>query len=504
MSSRSAWKTVPHDPPFGAPARADWSARPRYAPSDFVTLLWRERGLMLAVFLVVLVAGVGFALTLKKAYPAGASILIQLGQEYVYEPRAGDAGRGAVPDTDSLVQSEVEILQSGELRERVIRRIGLGALYPDLGAKYAAAAPAGKAALMAKAIEAMGKKLSVGSAPDNPVVRVGFEHDDPVMAARVVNTLLEEYLAYRRTVLIQPASPVFERQRVLFEGQLDEADRAYQDFLVTNDIGDFAAQKTGLTQLIGQIEAQRAAAEVQLRDRQARLGMLDAQLAQVAPEIGLFQDIDPTASQRLAALKLQREELLSRYVPDAQPVKDVEAQIVQLEAAAAAGRTGGIAGRRVGINPVHQTLQTDRIQTAAEVAALQQSLAAYEVQARKATDQLQRLAALEPEFQALSMDRDVLQTSVRDFTVKERQDEAARQIATESNDNIRIVDRAMPATQGKSLRKLVVAGALLFGLFSALCVGLLRMFLRPGLPTRASAQRTLDLPVLGTAGVKAR
>ncbi|MFZ5669258.1 MAG: GumC family protein [Pseudomonadota bacterium] len=504
MSSQSAWRTVPHDPPFGATAGGDWAARPRYAPSDFVTLLWRERGLMLLVFLIIVGAGLGFAFTLKKAFPAGASILIQLGQEYVYEPRAGDAGRGAVPDTDSLVQSEVEILQSGELRERVIRRIGLAAIYPDLGAKFAAAAPAEKAVLMTKANEAMGRKLSVGSAPDNPVVRVGFEHPDPVMAARVVNTLLEEYLAYRRSVLIQPSSPVFERQRVLFEAQLEQADSAYQAFLASNEIGDFAAQKSGLTQLIGQIEAQRAAAEVQLRDRQARLGMLDAQLAQVSPEIGLYQDIDPAASQRLAALKLQREELMSRYFPDSQPVKDVEAQIVQLEAAVAAGRTAGIAGRRIGVNPVHQTLQTDRIQTAAEVAALQQSLAAYETQAVKATDQLQRLAALEPEFQALSMDRDVLQSSVRDYTVKERQDEAARQIASESNDNIRIVDRAVPAARGKSLRKPVLAGAVLFGLFSALCAGLLRMYLRPGLPTRASAQRTLDLPVLGAATVKAR
>ncbi len=119
MSTQSAWRTVPHD----QPARADWTGRARYAPSDFVTLLWRERGLMLAVFLLILVLGLGFAFTLKKAYPASSSILIQLGQEYVYEPRAGDAARGAVPDTDSLVQSEVEILQSGQLRERTIRRI---------------------------------------------------------------------------------------------------------------------------------------------------------------------------------------------------------------------------------------------------------------------------------------------------------------------------------------------------------------------------------------------
>jgi len=328
MSTQSAWRTVPHD----QPARADWAGRPRYAPSDFVTLLWRERGLMLGVFLLIVILGLGFAFTLKKSYAASSSILIQLGQEYVYEPRAGDAARGAVPDTQSLVQSEVEILQSGELRERVIRKIGLGSVYPKLAARYAAASPADKVLILSKAIEDMGKNLQVGSAPDNPVVRVSFEHDDPVMAARVVNTLLEEYLVYRRSVLINPTSPVFERQRVLFEGQLEQADAAYQDFLATNDIGDFAAQKTAATQLIGQIEAQRYAAEVTLQDRQARLAVLDGQLRDVSPEVGLYRDIDATASTRLAALRLQREELLSRYHPDAEPVKDIEAQIAQLEA----------------------------------------------------------------------------------------------------------------------------------------------------------------------------
>jgi len=500
MSTQSAWRTVPHD----QPVRTDWAGRPRYAPSDFITLLWRERGLMLAVFVLICLIGLGFALTLKKSYAASSSILIQLGQEYVYEPRAGDAGRGAVPDTDSLVQSEVEILQSGELRERVIRRIGLGAVYPDLGEKYAGASPADKALIMSKAVDAMGKTLTVGSAPDNPVVRVGFEHDDPVMAARVVNTLLEEYLIYRRSVLIHPTSPVFERQRVMFEDQLQKADTAYQDFLASNDIGDFNAQKTAATQLIGQIEAQRYAAEVTLQDRQARLATLDAQLGQIAPEIGLYRDIDSTAATRLAAMRVQREELLSRYRADADPVRDIDAQIAQLEAGMTAGRTAGDSARRMGVNPVHQTLQTERIQTAAEIAALQQSLVAYAAQSAKATSQLQRLAALEPQFQALTMDRDVLQTSVRDFTVRERQDEAARQIASESNDNIRIVDRATPTTKGKSLRKPVVVLAFLFGLFSALCAGLVRMFLRPGLPTRASAQRTLDLPVLGTAAFKSR
>lgn len=500
MSTQSAWRTSAYD----TPPPASWASRPRYAPSDFITLLWRERVLMLVIFLVIFIVGAGFAFTMKKAYPASASILVQLGQEYVYEPSAGDAARGAVPENDSLVQSEVEILLSAQLRERVIRKIGLAEIYPALGAAYAVAAPSEKPMIMAKAVETFGKNQSVGSAPDNPVVRIGFEHDNPVMAAKAVNTLLEEYLIYRRTVLIQPNSPVLERQRVLFEDQLNKADAAYQNFLSTNDIGDFNAQKTSLTTLIGQIEAQRQQAEVTLQDRQARLATLDAQLNQVSPEIGLYRDIDASAATKLAALRLQREEMLSRYRPESQPVRDVEAQIAQLEAGVNSGRTQTDGARRLGVNPVHQTLQTDRIQTAAEVAALQQSLAAYARQYAQATAQLQRLAGIEPEYQALSMDRDVLQSSVRDFTVKERQDEAVRQIASETNDNIRIVDRATPPTRGKSLRKVVFAGAFLFGLFSALCAGLIRVFLRPGLPTPASAARTLDLPILGTAAYKAR
>ena len=54
----------------------------------------------------------------------------------------------------------------------------------------------------------------------------------------------------------------------------------------------------------------------------------------------------------------------------------------------------------------------------------------------------------------------------------------------------------------KSLKKPVLALGVIFAAFTALCAGLLRMFLRPGLPTPASAGRTLDLPVLGAAPLK--
>ncbi len=44
--------------------------------------------------------------------------------------------------------------------------------------------------------------------------------------------------------------------------------------------------------------------------------------------------------------------LLARYRPDAQPVRDIEAQIAQLEQGVASGRTNGDGARRSGPNPV--------------------------------------------------------------------------------------------------------------------------------------------------------
>ena len=66
-----------------------------------------------------------FALTLKTLYPTHSSVLVKLGQEYVYQPRSGDAGRGAVPDNDQMVQSEAEIMGSDAVKMRVVGRLGV-------------------------------------------------------------------------------------------------------------------------------------------------------------------------------------------------------------------------------------------------------------------------------------------------------------------------------------------------------------------------------------------
>jgi uncharacterized protein involved in exopolysaccharide biosynthesis len=180
----------------------------------------------------------------------------------------------------------------------------------------------------------------------------------------------------------------------------------------------------------------------------------------------------------------------------------MEAQIAQLEAGIAAGRTAGKGTERTGLNPVYQTFQTEKLQLAAEVDGLRQTGATLAEEMARLTERRLRLARLEPQYQSLSLDRDALQNNLKDLAAKAVESDASEGIARATNDNIRIVERAAAPAEGKSLKKPILALGLIFAAFTALCAGLLRLFLRPGLPTPAAAGRTLDLPVLGAAPLK--
>jgi uncharacterized protein involved in exopolysaccharide biosynthesis len=496
--SDSAWTAGTTN---GRASRTGMRTRPRYGAGDVVPLLWRERFLALTVFIVVFAIGLAVAFMMKTTYDAQSSILVRLGQAYVYQPPAGNAAQGAVPESDQVLQSEVEILSSAQVKERVLERLGLARVFPALGRGYDTATPDERRLREGKAVVAMERNLKIATTPGAPVIRLDYINHDPQTAAQVLNALMDEYLIYRRAILLDPTAPL-EEQRKAFEARLAEADEAYESFLGSNNIGDFETEKSSLAQLQATLQQQKYANDAQLTDREGRVAALSAQASALPQEVGLYRDVDHTAQDKLSQLKVQREDLLSRYRPDAQPVRDLDDQIATLQQAIGAGSVQGDGTRRVGANPVYQTVQTDRIQLIAEVAALKQASATLAQQIEQVTDRQLRLAQLEPRYDALSRDRDVLSGNVKDFTQKEQDAEAADAIARQSNDNIAIIERAVTPAQGKSLKAPVALLALVLAAFAAVCGGLARGLSRPGFPTPASAGRTLDLPVLASAELK--
>ena len=472
------------------------ASRPRYGVIDVVVLLFRELWLMILVFAILFIIGAAAALTLKKTYTAGASLFVGVGQEYVYQPRVGATDRGAPPAAGEVAQSEAAILNSLEVKQRVVRALGVETFQDG---KPATGTPAEQEAAAVRAVSA---GLDVSAAPLSPVVGLTYKSDDPDLSARVLNTVIDQYLTYRREIFQDRATPAIQTQRQTFEGELADADRAYEAFLSSNNIGDFATAKATLAGTYQSIFAERMNVQAQLNQAAQRLATLVAQQNRTPAEVALQQDLNISAQDQILQLRTQRETLLSRYQPDAQPVREIENQIAQLQADVGTGTAVGAQEVRTGPNPIWVELETTRINAQAERDALAARLSVLDRQVVDLRARQARLTELESRNATLAGNREVLSASIREFQLRETQSRADNELVKAGADNVTVIERAQPPSRGKSMKAVLFIAAFLFAGFTALCVGLVRVFLRKGFSMPSTASRTLQLPVLAVVPMK--
>lgn len=474
------------------------AARPRYGLFDVVGLLFRELLLMIVIFVVVFAIGAAVVLTMKKTYTASASLFAGVGQEYVYQPRVGQGERSSqTPQAGEIAQAEAAILNSQEVKIRTVRALGVEAFQDKPSTQPMARQEAA-------AVRTIGAGLEAGAAPLSSVVGVRFESDDPEKAALILNTIIDQYLQYRREVVFQDRrTGAIQAQRQAFEADLAAADAAYENFLRTNDIGDFTTSQATLAASYQATYASMLTVQAQLSQVSQRLTTLMAQQAQTPAEIALQQDLNISAQDQILQLRNEREQLLARYRPDSQPVRDMDARIEQLQIHVASGTAVGVREVRTGPNPIWVEIETTRINAQAERDSLAAQLGVLNRQLDDIRGRQARLTQLESANATLAGDRALLRASVGEFQQRDIENRAASQLIRAGADNVTVIERASPPTRGKSLKAPLLAAVFLFAGFTALCVGLMRIFLRRGLSTPGSARRTLEMPVLAVAPMKA-
>ena len=469
---------------------------------DILGMLLREFWLMAVVFGVIFGIGVMAAMSMTSTYTANASLLMQLGKDYVYDPLAGDAARGATATIDQVVQSEVEILNSTELKKRVIAKVGYRVVLPETPALWNPKTPVQRAEADAAALKVLQSGFSASTAPQNNVVRLSFKHVEAMSASLILNTLIDAYQTYRQQVFTDSIGPALERQKESFDDRLAVADTAYRDFLMQNGVGDFVTARTTYARIYDQVTGDLFTTQSQIAEDRAKLSEIKSNLASLSPEMSVERDLDLSVPNKIFALKQQRQELLARYLPTAQPVKDLEAQIAAYEALMRSGNGVGEQAHKLGTNPIFQDLTTQKLNMEAELASLEGKRAQLQSQADQVTQKLQALLGLEAQYNSLSTDRDSLQKIIGTFTQRIQENDAQREMTKGTDDAVRVVEKASLPDKPKSFKKIVLIMSFLFAAFTALCAGGLRIVTRRGFAGAGMAAKVLDLPVLATAGVK--
>ena len=138
------------------------------------------------------------------------------------------------------------------------------------------------------------------------------------------------------------------------------------------------------------------------------------------------------------------------------------------------GRANGQGQRRTGVNPIWQELESSRLQQESNAAGQARLAASLASQLNAARADVERLRALQPEYERLTRAVQARSTAADLLSVQAADAMARRDMPPGGADAIRIVSRATPPVQAQSKRKLAVmaVGVLAGGI--ALLLGLIR------------------------------
>lgn len=329
-------------------------AEPSFDLPHLVRIARRHFRLMAVIFLLTLAAAAAITLSMKPVYTANLHLMIDKpGEELLQRDNAADRDR--VIDA-GIVESEVEVLRSPAVAERVARDLRLD---QDPEFNPALARPSFRARLhkaLTRLVPASGKRpamlapspivdalqshLKVNRVGASYVVNLAAVSRDPDKAARIVNAFAANYLKLQLEAKFN-ASHDANAWLYSHIGELRErvqkAETVLQDYKIQNNL--LSAQGATLTeQEISNLDQQAALTHAQQAEAQARYDTAMRQLAagSTGDDVGeaLGSPVVQQLRQQRAQASARLANLQSRYGPRHPDVvktqdelNDVDAQI---------------------------------------------------------------------------------------------------------------------------------------------------------------------------------
>ena len=461
----------PSDPPHPRDERRELDLY------DLIEMIWSQRVMVIAVFLVLFVAGAAASfLLLNKTYEARARLLVLLDDEDL-TPGAAGSGDGFI--IEQVMQSESEIMNSETVRRIALENIGPAAVLPEGGSE-------------ALALRAMRQSFSVVRAPNASVLIPVLEADSPERAETVLNAIVDAYLEYRQVVLTGDGATGVADRRLQSDQAYTAALDALDRFLTENDITEYESDITALLTQIAALQTSLATAQSERQAASAAASAIAQRVAEMPENIDLY--VESSAENLLIENRLERESLLSRYLETAPPVVALDREIAELEDFIAGGGVEGLGQRRTGVNTVRQGLVQEQMRLESVAAAEATRARAISAQLSAAESEISRLRSLAPDYRRLAQDVAATAAAATSLATQQAEAEARQSLAPGSADAVRIVERAFAPAEGSSLKKLGVAAAFVFAAGTAILMGLLRGYwsrhVGPGAQARPVQQRT--------------
>jgi hypothetical protein len=188
---------------------------------------------------------------------------------------------------------------------------------------------------------------------------------------------------------------------------------------------------------------------------------------------------------------LELRQLLAKYLPTSDPVRQKRTELEELKGLLSSygGKASG--GRRVGPNPTHQALTTQRNNLAATADSLREREFTQQRQLNSADAKIRKLTSLGPTHENLLRERETLKLRLNSYNAKEQESLVDAQQAEAAAENVKVISVAQFANKGRNMRKLAWFGATAAWGLVLFFLAMIRVFLDPRLYAVPGAVRNV-------------
>src|SRR2546429_8665657 len=411
--------------------------------------------------------------------------------------------------SDAYLRTQYSILASESLARRAIEQVDLETLHefnsrrwwqlwpetrkPSTTQTFAVGpVPQGQVRdreLSERVLERFQDRLTIDPVKRSRLVAVRFDSHDPQLAARVVNTLAEDYVEQSleaRWQATQKAAEWLSQQLTGVKGKLEKSEDALQSYARRNGLifleTDKGASQNVANERLQQLQEQLTKAQSERYEKEALYRLVQTGEFGALPgvfENKLIQDL----SERLAELKREHAQLSTTFSPDYPRVKEIQSQIDEIEA----------------------SLREERQRAADRIANDYSAAVRRENLVQQALDNQQKQVSLiaEKSVQYNILKREV-DTNKQLYEGLLQQLKEAGVSAGLKASNIRLVDSAEPPAKPFKPRTLLnLSVAVFLGLALGICAALFQERMDDTLKGDDDVERLLGLPSLALIPVVA-
>jgi uncharacterized protein involved in exopolysaccharide biosynthesis len=473
---------------------------------DFLTVLFKQRNTILIVFFAVVATVTIGSFLLSPTYEAKSSLLVKFGREYIYRPEVGER----VPDLrlmplnqEEVINSEIQILTSRDLIEKVITTLKVENIYPEMVEN-----PSKMITPLEAAILQFEKKLFVEGIKKSNVIQTSFQHKNPRIAAKAVNLLVDFLTEKHLQVYSDPKSSFLEQQLSTYEKRLKESQNQLEDFKQKYRVFSLEEQRTLLLKQRTDLDSALKTAQNQVKELQNRRSSLKNQMRTVSKDVPLFSETErykivDDAKTQLLTLQLREQQLLQKYNENTPLVVNVRKEITIVQDFIKKQEEDLKGKVRTGQNIVYQDLEREMIKTQAELSSQEARRATLQGQITQLDMEIQSLDLRENELQNLRRELAANERNYKTYLEKVEEARISDDLNRQKMANISVIQTAsVPPKPIKPKKAINIVLGIILGAVSGLGLAFFSEYTNQGLSTPESAERHLGLPVIGTIPYK--